>query len=121
MPRNGLAIDFAPELDAPDDFARAYSDMGRHLRLVSYLQMVSPQEAAPVIDQPTPCPREAWVLAIANLAYAGALLWRALCLTVREAPKLARAAFARASRPGARLGVFGWAYALTLTALLVWR
>ncbi len=121
MARNGLAIDFAPELDTPDDFARTFDAMGRHLRLVSYLEIVSPREAAPLIEQSPPCLRQAWALAFANLTYAATLLWDALRLTVRETPRLCRSAFARASRPQARWGVYGWAYALTLTALLIWR
>jgi hypothetical protein len=123
MARNGLAHSFAPELDGPEDFARTYQDLNRALRLNSYLQIVSDVRPAPapVIDQPPPCPGEAWSLAIANLTYAGALLAQALRLTVREAPNLCRGAFVRACRPGTRLGVFGWAYALILTAMLVWR
>ena len=121
MARNGLAYTFAPELDAPEDFARTYEDLSRNLRLNSYLQIVSPLEAAPVIHQAPPSLTQAWTLAMANLAYAGALLWHALRLTARTSPSLCRSIFARACRPGARLGVFGWAYALTLTALLVWR
>ncbi len=117
--RNGLAIDFAHERSP--DFARAYGDLSRHLRLTTYLQLVSPQPAAPLIEQAPPSVRQAWELAFANLAYAGTLLWQALRLTVRELPRLCRSAFIRASQPGTRLGVFGWAYALTLTALLIWR
>ncbi len=118
--RNGLAHDFAHD-QTRDDFARTFDAMGRHLRLASYLQLVSPQPAAPLIQQAPPSVRQAWELAFANLAYAGTLLWQALRLTVRELPRLCRSAFIRASQPGTRLGVFGWAYGLFLTALLIWR
>lgn len=123
MARNGLAHSFAAELDAPEDFARSYEDLSRNLRLASFLQLVAnvPPPPAAVIDQPPLGVGQAWSLAFANLGYAGALLVQALRLTVREAPSLCRSAYVRASRPGTRIGVFGWAYALTLTALLVWR
>lgn len=112
--RNGLAIDFAhAEPDA--DFARTCGDLGRHLRLVSY------KAPGPVIDQHPPCLTSAWALAAINTAYAAVVLWQALRLTARRAPGFCHRLLLRASQPLPMLGLCGWVYAISLTALLFWR
>lgn len=121
MPRTGLAHDFAHQ-QTRDDFVRTFAAMGRHLRLASYLQLVSPPQQAPaLIEQAPPDIRRAWAHAVANLAYGCSLVGQALRLTLRETPRLCRSAYIRASQPGVRLGVIGWAYGAFLTALCVWR
>ncbi len=112
--RSALAIDFA-HAETDDDFARTCGDLGRHLRLVSY------KTAGPVIDQQPPCLASAWALAAINTAYAAMVLWHALQLTARRAPEFCRRMLLRVSRPLPLLGLCGWVYAISLTALLFWR
>lgn len=137
--RNGLAHDFAPELAR--SLAEAFANHDRHLRLVSSRErrLVSAQTrfaawqaqlgTAPqsvVIDHDPANLPAAWKLAASNAAYAAALLWQALRLTAVAAQGRYHALLCGTLDPRTRdfltgASIPGWACALILTAVLIWR
>lgn len=138
--RNGLAHDFAPELAR--SLAQSFADHDRHLRLVSSQErrLVSAQERfaawqkrlgtgpaqSVVIDHDPASLPAAWMLAGSNATYAAVLLWQAVRLTAIAAQERYHALLDGTLDPKVRdfltgASIPGWACALILTALLIWR
>jgi hypothetical protein len=127
MPRKGLAHDFAPELAiALDPVAAqlpAIPDMlaGAFHGLDSQLRVPHCPKPTLVITQDPPDLGKAWALAATNLVFAAILLWSATAMTARSSATAAHSTLLSLSHGWPLIGLCGWAYAITLTVLFIWR
>lgn len=108
----------ATALVAQQGIARTVDELARHLRVTAY-----PMPRV-IIDQ-EPGVGAQYALALMHLGFASMLVWHA----TRALPGAVNAAVCRrlARIPRSTLlaastsGLVGWAWALTLTAILIWR